>query len=94
MLYGCDTLNGRLDLIEGASHNSSPEVVQWLEAVRSYAAEIQAEACDFSDTEQLKKDEKDLEETEDFLLHQSDLLPYQVYSVRDLALRLRHVGKL
>ncbi len=94
MLYGCDNLDSRLDFLEKASHDGSPEVFKWLGEVHRHATEIQLEACDFGNTEQLRKDEESLEKTEDFLSCQSDLLPCQVYSVRDLALRLRHAGKL
>lgn len=93
-LYDCNTLDSRLDLIELASHSNSPEGLQWLADVRSIAAKIQKEVCDFSDGKKLQKDETGLRETEEFLAHQSDLLPCQVYSARELALLLKHAGKL
>ena len=92
-LYGCNTLSNRVDFLEKAFQDNSPEVKKWVDGVRWYAKKIQKEACDFSDKKKLSEDEKKLKETEDFLSHQSDVLPYQIYSVRDLALRILHAGK-
>ncbi len=92
IIYGCDVIDDRLDLIRAAAGDRSPEIINWLKLVKQQAANIQAKACDFSDAKQLHKDEEDLAETEDFLVHQSDLLPCQVYSVRDLALIAKHQG--
>ncbi len=93
LIYG-DTLSDKVAFIREAESDNSTLVSEWLERVRGIADEIQVDACDFSDIERLRRDEEELRQTEDFLVHQSDLLPYQVYSTRELALKAKHQGLL
>jgi len=93
-LYGCDILSNKLNFLRKVENNSSDEIKKWLDRVYECAKSIQKKALDFGDLEKLSEDLKKLEETEKFLACQSDVLPCQIYSPRDLALKLRSSGKI
>jgi hypothetical protein len=94
-LYGCDNLDYRTDYLRAAENDTSPEVGAWLAAVQVHATEIEVKAFDFGDLDRLRKDEETLEQHERYLRDKGDdLLPYQLYTVRDLAILIRNRNTL
>lgn len=91
-LYGWDNTfdDARLDVLLKKLKEQPDKADKYLEKVHHMAKRILGKAFDFSDPNKLAEDEKSLENTEGFLGCTDDLLPWQIYSVRDMALKLWH----
>lgn len=93
-LYGWDNAfdDARLeDLQKKLKEQPEPDNGdEYLEKVYQMAKRILEKAFDFSGPDKLAEDKKSLEDTEGFLGCTDDLFPWQMYSVRNMALKLWH----